>query len=254
MTDIRLAVDARRHIFTKPVCWYDEFDGGEPACWIELYVGIYRVAQWSIDPSADQLEPEELLEWTRAFAAEKIKTLFTAEAEASFGPRAEWAAELEAIQAIGDPELAAAGVVPHPRWVDEMKWRQAQARTATHNKAASNPNQVTSEFRPEAPQTRRCALYWHYDADGILLYVGISEWLEVRDEQHVAKSVWAEFVATTSTQWVDARKDALKLEEKAIKEHAPIFNKRHAPPGREERIRSYLAKRGRLDLLSKALS
>tara|TARA_R110000868_G_scaffold94316_2_gene260280 strand:+ start:2477 stop:2971 length:495 start_codon:yes stop_codon:yes gene_type:complete len=75
----------------------------------------------------------------------------------------------------------------------------------------------------------RCALYRHFDADGALLYVGITNNPQRRLAQHVAGSDWMELIATTETQWFGDRGEALTAEAKAIQSERPKFNKTYTP-------------------------
>ena len=70
----------------------------------------------------------------------------------------------------------------------------------------------------------RTALYRHFDADGRLLYVGISDCLSARDKQHVATAHWHDQVARTETQWCLSRPHAAALEGIAINFESPAFN------------------------------
>lgn len=71
---------------------------------------------------------------------------------------------------------------------------------------------------------KRTALYRHYDAEGRLLYVGISDCLSARDKQHVATSRWHEQVARTETEWHPSRDEALDCERRAIINEVPQHN------------------------------
>ena len=74
----------------------------------------------------------------------------------------------------------------------------------------------------------RTALYRHYDAQGRLLYVGISDVLPERDRQHSATAHWFNDVHKTETQWCLSREHAADLERVAIKHEKPAHNKMHA--------------------------
>lgn len=64
----------------------------------------------------------------------------------------------------------------------------------------------------------RTALYRHYDDEGQLLYVGISENVESRTRMHVRRAPWFELVKTSTIAWFDTRGDALSAERAAIKD------------------------------------
>jgi excinuclease UvrABC nuclease subunit len=74
----------------------------------------------------------------------------------------------------------------------------------------------------------RCALYRHYDAEGRLLYVGVTDCLSARDRQHAATAAWHHKVAKTETQWCLSRAHALALECVAVVHEAPLHNIAHA--------------------------
>lgn len=73
-----------------------------------------------------------------------------------------------------------------------------------------------------------CALYRHFDADGALLYVGISNSVLARTGAHVVGSVWASQIDTIRIEWFDTRDAAVEAETNAIVEESPKFNKMHA--------------------------
>lgn len=87
---------------------------------------------------------------------------------------------------------------------------------------------------------RRCALYRHFDADGALLYVGISVDPVARAKSHQAGSPWWEFVSSSDVDWYLTEVDAAAAERRAIAEEAPIFNKAGASPERDARAIQYL--------------
>jgi len=73
------------------------------------------------------------------------------------------------------------------------------------------------------------ALYRHYDADGRLLYVGITDSLQERQKQHSYASEWADKVAKTEVEYALTRAHAADLERVAIRHEAPMFNKSQKP-------------------------
>lgn len=68
------------------------------------------------------------------------------------------------------------------------------------------------------------AVYRHFDADGHLLYVGVTNDPKRRLAEHKCRSVWADQIADISVKWVYSREDALAIEAEAIATEAPIFN------------------------------
>jgi len=73
----------------------------------------------------------------------------------------------------------------------------------------------------------RTALYRHWDADGNLLYVGISLSAVHRLTQHKRDSHWHDSIANMTIEWFDNRREALAAEREAIRMERPIFNKMH---------------------------
>lgn len=76
-----------------------------------------------------------------------------------------------------------------------------------------------------------CALYRHFDADGQLLYVGITSDLQSRTSHHKATSAWFDKVARTTTVCFDTREAALAAEAAAITKEKPLHNRDHAYRG-----------------------
>lgn len=70
----------------------------------------------------------------------------------------------------------------------------------------------------------RTALYRHFDADGRLLYVGITDDLAFRDKTHRATADWHGDVVRTETQWCLSRSHASALERVAIQFEGPLHN------------------------------
>lgn len=71
----------------------------------------------------------------------------------------------------------------------------------------------------------KTAVYRHYDADGCLLYVGITKNLGDRFRWHRARSPWANEVCHTRICWFASKLKAQKEERRAIKEERPRENK-----------------------------
>jgi len=74
---------------------------------------------------------------------------------------------------------------------------------------------------------KRTAVYRHYNADGCLLYVGISISPIYRTAQHVKNSDWACDVTRIDLEWFDDRASAADAEAKAIKAERPLHNRAH---------------------------
>lgn len=73
----------------------------------------------------------------------------------------------------------------------------------------------------------RCALYRHFDADGGLLYVGMSTNPTHRMSNHRTTAHWAERIARMDVEWYDTRPLATEAERIAITNELPMFNRMH---------------------------
>jgi predicted GIY-YIG superfamily endonuclease len=68
------------------------------------------------------------------------------------------------------------------------------------------------------------ALYRLYDAEGVLLYIGISGDLKARFARHAARKPWWPQVARKTVEWHLTRTGAAKTEDAAIKAERPKHN------------------------------
>lgn len=73
----------------------------------------------------------------------------------------------------------------------------------------------------------RCCLYRFYDADGLLLYVGITNQDMRRWIAHETREWWGA-VASATVEHYDDRSAALDAERTAIKSERPVHNLTHA--------------------------
>lgn len=71
---------------------------------------------------------------------------------------------------------------------------------------------------------RKTALYRWFDSDGGLLYVGISECLDIRLGQHEKEKPWLPRATRITVEWFEERKVAEAAEKVAIATEIPIFN------------------------------
>lgn len=71
---------------------------------------------------------------------------------------------------------------------------------------------------------RRTVLYRFYDADDVLLYVGISVDPKTRDYQHARQSVWWPKAARKEVCWYDTWIEADAAEKAAIVAERPLYN------------------------------
>lgn len=68
-------------------------------------------------------------------------------------------------------------------------------------------------------------VYHFYDRQGNLLYVGITNNLRRRWEQHEADKPWWHLVARKESVEYSTREEAEKVEEHQIRTHRPMFNR-----------------------------
>ena len=99
------------------------------------------------------------------------------------------------------------------------------------------------------------ALYRWYDADDLLLYIGITNDPHVRQSSHAKKSSWADFAVRGTIERYSSRPDAEAAEKFAIESERPLFNHQHNDtPEARQRLVAYLVEHGRMDLLAPAVS
>lgn len=104
---------------------------------------------------------------------------------------------------------------------------------------------ATGAHRPVGPAVSGpTRLYRWYDADGQLLYVGVTHRPTERSNQHLLLYDWTRFAVRTEIEAdpYPTRQDALRAEAEAIRTEFPTFNIAGAL-GAEQRIRDYLAAR-----------
>jgi predicted GIY-YIG superfamily endonuclease len=77
-------------------------------------------------------------------------------------------------------------------------------------------------------QDKATDLYRHFDADGTLLYVGISLSAIARLKQHKNAAGWRGKIAQVTIETLPSREAALDAESAAIKTERPLWNKHHA--------------------------
>jgi predicted GIY-YIG superfamily endonuclease len=78
---------------------------------------------------------------------------------------------------------------------------------------------------PESSE--RTALYRLYDADGRLLYVGISYQPEKRFKEHAHVKTWWHHVKQKRIEWFASQEEALKAEAAAVKAEGPLYDNTH---------------------------
>ena len=76
-----------------------------------------------------------------------------------------------------------------------------------------------------------CQLYRHFDAEGRLLYVGISLSAVERLKQHVTRAGWSAEIASITVETHPDRKTAMEAERRAVETERPLYNKMLVPKG-----------------------
>lgn len=74
----------------------------------------------------------------------------------------------------------------------------------------------------------KTALYRHFDANGELLYVGISINPNSRSASHKSSSDWFSQIHRIDVEWHETRELALEAEKRAIQNGQPKRNKMHS--------------------------
>jgi hypothetical protein len=115
------------------------------------------------------------------------------------------------------------------------------------------------DWEEEPHGTRRRAdetlLYHYYDAQDVLLYIGITNSLPRRQASHEGRSTWMDFATRSTMKRFPTRASAEVVEAASIRHRAPLFNVEHNDrPDRVRRIVDYLIDRDRRDLLVPLIS
>lgn len=93
-------------------------------------------------------------------------------------------------------------------------------------------------------------LYRHWDGEGNLLYVGVTDRPRARQRAHEANSRWMGLTAKTTVEEHPSREAVEVAEAIAIRTERPLFNLAgNESPDTQERLRRYLCDRNRMDLL-----
>lgn len=110
-----------------------------------------------------------------------------------------------------------------------------------------------AEGRPSIPGGTW--LYRWFDADDLLLYIGISDDLSARTGTHARESSWMDFADRSTKERFEDRSEALASETAAIESEQPLFNYRdNTGLAARRRLVEYLIRHERLDLLAPAVS
>lgn len=94
------------------------------------------------------------------------------------------------------------------------------------------------------------ALYRYWDADEVLLYIGITGDLSKRETTHIRSSEWMQLAARSAVERYPTRKEARRVELAAIEDERPIFNvEGNDTAEARRRVRVYLEDHDLADLM-----
>jgi hypothetical protein len=105
---------------------------------------------------------------------------------------------------------------------DDGRWAGAELKRWEEARLAKKP------WKPCRLKKQETELYRHFDARGILLYVGISISTPQRLKGHRFASGWFKKVATITIQRFPTRAAAEQAERAAIRDERPLHNIAHA--------------------------
>jgi predicted GIY-YIG superfamily endonuclease len=98
------------------------------------------------------------------------------------------------------------------------------------------PDPVIQEAEMTGAGIPTTALYRFFDADGKLLYLGVSDNLAARFKWHRETQSWWGDVARKTIAWYGTRNKALAAEDYAIKTERPAHNRQGQPKPRHHPI------------------
>jgi hypothetical protein len=121
--------------------------------------------------------------------------------------------------------LAAAGkIVPAPTLVGRRWYVDPYA------KHADTLPQKPIKTQPKRKKARRTALYRHFDAEGRLLYIGISVSVLNRLKEHHRGSHWSDNIRRVEVEYFSCQAEAAGAERDAILAEKPLHNIAHTDP------------------------
>jgi excisionase family DNA binding protein len=119
--------------------------------------------------------------------------------------------------------LVADGSLPPPVKIGaKSTWPQSEVEAFVEARKAPIAECIKESMHPRASDPT--CLYRHFDADGALLYVGVSLSAIARLCQHRAESGWFGRITTVTLQWFPNRSQALAAETAAIRSEHPLHN------------------------------
>jgi predicted GIY-YIG superfamily endonuclease len=147
-----------------------------------------------------------------------------------------------------------------PEGVRVSRWAASEEQAMLESYIDTVEHDRLTEALIEARENRvkppaATALYTYHDADGEVLYVGITDNLTDREFAHVKKSSWMQLAAGSNIERFPTREQAEAEEKRRIKALRPLFNSQHNDdPAAPRRLVEYLIRQGRTDLLAPAVS
>lgn len=126
--------------------------------------------------------------------------------------------------------------------------QRAQTQALLGQESPKSAASYVMPRRQPAPSPK-VALYRHYDADGALLYIGISNDIVARGRHHAKWAQWMDFAVRVEAEWFETRQRAEDAERAAIQAERPLFNGMYSTPDAKRACVEYLVKADRLDLL-----
>jgi hypothetical protein len=197
----------------------------------------------------------QILDWcvdvcdtdSEIFAYPSFSSLARAAIDMADGTPRAWAADMN------DPQPLRA------QYADMLRRKatavKQSANLVDHSFVMFMPPPRLQEPSDKATEVTNTALYRWYDAEGVLLYIGITDQLSARHRSHAKKSSWSDFAASSTVERFPTREAALDGERLAIQEERPLFNHVHNDaPDAQQRLVEYLVRHDRLDLLAPAVS
>ena len=79
--------------------------------------------------------------------------------------------------------------------------------------------------------SERTALYRFFDAEGVLLYVGIAKDVRRRWRMHESQKTWWHLVSDNRVEWFPSRQEARAAELVAMEDESPLYNGVWHPDG-----------------------
>mgnify|MGYP001049083207 CR=1 FL=1 len=186
--------------------------------WVDHYAGaIFESWRGRGEVDADPIEAARAIALVRA--------------ELNVATRVQWMHPLDAIaiKVMGEPAEVPTG----ERRVDTFDSMRTMAGMTRHQRLywTSQGLGIGMAQACEYDLDRRAhdlsgpsCLYRFFDAQGVLLYVGIAKDPAVRERQHAQHSTWHAHARSRTIEWFEDRESALAAERAAIRDEAPVFN------------------------------